>query len=207
MGVLAAVGLSVGGAYLQGENARNNARYNQRIANANADLLMAQEGRINQKAEQEAGKIRANARRVVGAQQATAAASNIAIDTGNIAALGEEAQLTALEDVRTLRNNAFLEAYGIRTQALNYRAEGEAAVQAADTAAKFGLITAGLQGFAAGGGFSKMGGSSKAPTTAPNASPTADSSTAGSYFAGLSSTPKTATVASNNYLGSDRYVW
>ncbi len=74
--------------------------------------------------------VRRKSAMVEGSQIATAAAQGIRSDTGSMGAIREESRLMALQDEMMIRNNAALEAMGIRTQsALNIgdirmRAEG-----------------------------------------------------------------------------------
>jgi len=210
--ILAGIGAALG--YAQGQNAISMSRYNQRIAQANADLIRAQSERVMKKADADASLFRLQGRKIVGQQRSIAAGANVDVNTGNIADIQAETELQALNQARNVRNNAFLDALGLETQALNYEFKGRAEVAAAESNSKFSIITGALQGFSSGGGFQgfgKMGGGPTVPEapvdTGSNMSSSnynlgGDYNLGGQYFS--QAKPEPTKLYS---LGSERYVW
>lgn len=218
--LLAMMGAGAVLGYAQGQSALGMARYEARIARANADLVRAQADRVLQKADKEANFSLNIGRRIVGQQRATAAASNIATNTGNIQQLQEETEIAALNQAKTIRNNAFLEAMGLKSQALNFEFKADAAVNQAQANVLMSTISGTMSGFSAGGGFSSLkGGGGPAVPAAPEMTGDSNLTSTGyslgsdynmgsQYFsapAGGGMAPSTTTARS--YLGSERYVW
>lgn len=80
-----------------------------------------------------AGQVRAQGRRVKGAQRAAFAAQGIDPNTGTAMELQDETDLFSELDAVTVKSNAFREAFGYKVDALSSRGRG----QRAESAAKF----------------------------------------------------------------------
>jgi len=196
MGLTAAVAFGIGASYLQGENSKNMANYQNRIAQANADMANFQAKQNIIKGEKDAAAYKRKASAMIGEQRATFAGSNVAVDSGTAAAIQDSTEMIAAEDIRTIKNNATLAAFGLNSQALNYKFQGQAGIDSANNAVLPGLISGGMQGFVAGGGFK---GKAEAPT--PKTSADSGLQASSGY---LGSQP---TGDSGSYLGSKRYDW
>ena len=70
---------------------------------------------------------RAGARQVIGAQRASSAARGVEVGTGSALDLTTDTAGIGELDALTLRHNAEREAYGFRTQGLNFASSGELA--------------------------------------------------------------------------------
>lgn len=161
MGVTAAI--AVGGAYLQSENAKTQAKYNSAIANANARLLDMQGDRANEKGARDASAYGKQLNKITGTQRTAFAAQGVDISSGSAAEVVQDTATIGAQDMMTIKNNAALEAWGFKTQAIDMRAKGEMGEIAASNAFKNSLVTGGLQAYQASGGMSSWGsgGSSK----------------------------------------------
>lgn len=146
MGATAAIaGVTVLSSYLQGESAKEEAKYKDRIANANAQFAEAQAIRVIQAGEQEANEYGRKVRKTVGSQRAALAAQGVDVGVGTASELQAETLEIGAKDQETIRNNAFLEAYGLKVRAENDRESGRLAIKAGDNFARNTLITGGLQ--------------------------------------------------------------
>lgn len=95
--------------------------------------------------EKEATRIKKSARRLIGAQKTAAAASGIDPTVGSAASVQEDTAMLAAQDVLTVRNNAWREAWGLRAEAVNESARGAFAESAARASAKSTLASGGMQ--------------------------------------------------------------
>ena len=150
MGITAAVAISMASSYVGSENAKTMAAYNERINNANAKLIDLSADQKIKSGLKEAYQYKNKVNAVIGKQRVTAAAAGIAVDTGTIADIQKETAMFGAEDVRTIKNNAYLEAFGMKSQAINLRFEGQAQSSAIAGQQTASLITAGMQGYAMG---------------------------------------------------------
>jgi len=82
---------------------------------------------------------------VVGSQRATLAANNIVVGTGIAEALEEDTQQAIDDDIITVRNNAMLEAWGYRTQELQFEYDRRQTLRAQPLRAAGTLLTGGSQ--------------------------------------------------------------
>lgn len=100
------------------------------IANRNAKLLDRSADDALARGNEEAIASRRRTRLLVGEQRAAAAAQGLDVNTGVARDLQDQAYQHGLADEATIRKNAWREAWGIRTQAGNQRAEGRYARRA-----------------------------------------------------------------------------
>lgn len=121
---IAATGTQAYGQYEAGKAQRD-------IANRNADLLDRSAADAMARGNEEAIASRRRTRLLVGEQRAAAAAQGLDVNSGVAFDLQDQAQQHGTADEATIRKNAWREAWGIRTQAGNQRAEGAYAKRAA----------------------------------------------------------------------------
>jgi hypothetical protein len=131
---------------LQGEFQKQQADTNARLSMANAQDAI-------KRGDVQAGVIRKKASAIKGSQRVNAAAQGIDINAGSAQDLQTETSLLAANDIDTIKNNAWREAWGYRVQANNYTGQGNMAAGAAKYGARAaenaGLMNAGnyaLQG-------------------------------------------------------------
>lgn len=133
---VAATGVQAYGSYQAGKAQRD-------IANRNAELLDASAEDAIARGNEEAIASRRRTKLLVGEQRAAAAAQGLDVNTGVAFDLQDQAAQHGLADEATIRKNAWREAWGIRTQAGNQRAEGRYA-QRAGTNQAIGTSLSGL---------------------------------------------------------------
>ena len=143
----AGVGIAQFGlSFIQSQNQRAVGAYQQRIADFNAKMAEKQADRVIEVGAKNANKVRAEGQKVEAAQKVNFAAQGIDISSGSALAIQQETAALAAEDARTVENNAFMEAMGLRYEALNTRQEGRMAYIGANLDADMSLVQGGLQG-------------------------------------------------------------
>lgn len=133
--------------YAQGEAQKAQGRYAERMSELNARMIDLRADDTLKRGDQEAGVFGKKIRKLVGAQRAALGASGIAIDSGSAQAVQDETELSGKLDALTIKNNAWKEAWGLRTEARNARFEGKMARTTADGNAARTYAAAGLDAF------------------------------------------------------------
>lgn len=123
---------------MQGEFQRQQADFNARIAETQAEDAI-------RRGDIEASRYRTQVQRTAGAQRVGLAAQGIDIASGTAADIQEETQIIGQQDIMTIRNNAWREAWGYRMEAQNQRASGAMASRARQFEARNTLLTGGIQ--------------------------------------------------------------
>lgn len=121
--ILMGIGLATSayGAYQQAEGQKDLARYNTQVANNNATLAEYEALDATKRGDEDAAAIRRNADMLKGSQRASMAAKGLDLAEGTAAELQDQTEFFALTDMATAKNNAARQAWGIRTQGLNYK--------------------------------------------------------------------------------------
>lgn len=123
---------------LQGQYAEKISEMNARFAEMEAkDVVEA-----GDKAASEHGR---KINQMIGAQKAGFAAGNVKVGSGTAAIIQKQTREIGFDEQRAIRNNAWREAFGLKTQAFNYRAQGSAEKQRYSAEAQTTLITGGLK--------------------------------------------------------------
>ena len=126
----------------------------------NADIMA--EDAI-ERGEKGAQDHRRKTKRLIGAQRAALAAQGIDVNYGSAAGIQSETQALGERDALTIRNNAWREAFGFRSQADSLRLQSEFSKSAAKSARTNTLVTGGLRILEVGR--SAYGGGAKTPKT------------------------------------------
>lgn len=135
-GVTAAQTLGQAGAQRQAAKvAEEQGRLEQAIAIRNAEQARLQAQDARRRGETEAGRYRASARGMIGAQRAGFAAQGIDLSTGSAQDVVQETHAMSELDVLQIRNNAALEAWGYETAATDAEFRGLMARRAGDNQA------------------------------------------------------------------------
>jgi len=119
----ASVAVSAYGAHEQAQAQRHLANYNARIADNNATLAEYEAQDATRRGDEEAAAIRRNADMLKGSQRASMAAKGLDLAEGTAAELQDQTEFFALTDMATAKNNAARQAWGYRSQGLNYSNE------------------------------------------------------------------------------------
>lgn len=125
------------------------AKYTEGVYQANAELYAMQSADTLRKAEIEAGKYKKKVKSLLGSQRARIAASGVDISDVDSTAgqIQEETLKYGYQDVQQIKNNAFREALGMKTQGLLAQVEGKMKSSMAKTQGRMSLITGGLKAF------------------------------------------------------------
>ncbi len=120
-------------------------RYEASVAKANEALALEQAKDAVALGEEEIARRKLEARRLIGAQRAAAAASGVDPSSGSPLELALDAASQAELDAMTIRNNAYRAAYGYRVQAINYRTRARMARIGARQESAQTILSGGLQ--------------------------------------------------------------
>jgi hypothetical protein len=143
-GEIASVGLNGAAAALTADGTRVVGRYNEARLKDNAKLFDQAAEDVLKKAEFQVDDIKRKTKQLVGAQRAAFAANGIEINDGSAADVQEDTFYWSEVDQQTARNNAFLESYGYKIQALNLRTQAEVSRATTDYQYRINLLEAGI---------------------------------------------------------------
>lgn len=142
--------MAVGNAYSQAQASKAQGIAEQAQAEQNARLAEMQAKDAEARGEREAGLQRQRTRALIGKQKATLAAQGLSISDGTaLELIGQTAEFGEA-DAATIRQNAYREAFGYRSQAMNYRNQGEFSYMGRRNEAHNTLLTGGMQAAAYG---------------------------------------------------------
>jgi len=116
---------SLGGAGLSAAGAMQNAETQQRVAENNARTSRLQAESALAAGERDAQAVQRRASQISGAQRARMAANGLDITDGTPAALLDETDFFAAQDVATARNNAKKAAFNAQSQASGYQMQAD----------------------------------------------------------------------------------
>ena len=130
--------MSASSSYQQGQVAKQVGRNNETMAAyAAADAL--------RRGDEEAAKVQRQASQLKGAQRASLAARGLDINAGTAGEIQDQTDFFSQIDQGTARNNAARDAWSLRYQGANARAEGEFAAKQSRTKAFSTLLATGGQ--------------------------------------------------------------
>jgi hypothetical protein len=154
---------SAGAAYSGAKAIKAQGDYESQQHQTNAQLAEIQAEDATRRGEKDAQAINKKVRSTIGAQRVAAAAQGLDPNEGMaLDAQAESVELGALE-AEAIRNNAWRESFGHKTEAQNSRGKSSFTKLAADNKARNTLITGGLQFFshaAQAGGYAAKGANS-----------------------------------------------
>lgn len=119
--------------------------YQNRIGNLNAELSEARAEDAINRGDLEAGDYLAEARLAEGSQKAAAGTSGVDVNTGSFADQFADTRLQGARGALQIKNNAWAEAYGYKSQAIEQRAGAQFATVNARNTQTTGLLTGGFQ--------------------------------------------------------------
>lgn len=168
---LTQAGSSLASSYAQAGALREQGAYQAQQLEFNARVGELQAEDALARGDREAGAARKAGKQVRGAQRAALAAQGIEVDSGTAATVQDETTAMAEEDARTIRTNAWREAWGFRAQAAGARGEGRMATLSANNQARSTILTGGMNALAYGlqGAAYATSGSGGTPRRGPNA--------------------------------------
>lgn len=177
-------GASMGGAMTQSQALEAQGKYQKQQAETNARLAEMQAEDSIKRGDKAAGRYKASVSQAIGKQRAALAAQGIDVNSGSASEVQAETARIGTEDVMTIKNNAWREAWGFKVSALNSRSEGAMAELAGKNAADATLLSGGLAalGHVAKGGYEFFGNTKSSGGGTPIERPKVAS--AGSSFGG-----------------------
>lgn len=170
---IVAAGASVAGGISEAQAAEAQGDFARAQAEENARLAEAQAADIETRGQKEAGQFRRKVRGVVGSQRAALAAQGIDIGSGTAKDIAEETAAIGEQEASQIRINAIRQAFGVRTQAINTRAQGEFDQIAGKSAASSALLTGGLGAISSGLGGLNFDAKPSTKTTKKSSGPSA----------------------------------
>lgn len=121
------IGAQVVGGVMQAKAQNDAGKYNERLAKYNAQIQENAAKDAVRRGQKEADRERIRNQYLISSQRASFAANGIDLDSESPLALMEGTAALGEEDAMTIESNAAREAYGMKVQGFNYRAEGKLA--------------------------------------------------------------------------------
>lgn len=145
MGASGALGLlQVGQGISQSRAINAQGDYQKSIFDINARFADIQAKDAIMRGDKEAVALKTQAKKLIGKQRVSLAAQGVDIESGSALELQEDTAELAEADAMTIKNNAWKEAWGYRTQAFDLRNQGVFAKLSAKTRATNTLLTSGI---------------------------------------------------------------
>lgn len=196
----AMVATALSGAYVA-DSQKKQGQYENEVAQQNAELSDFKAAQVGQIGAIQEEQHRAKVRQMAGSQRANMAANGIDLGSGTAQDIVDETYTLGEADALTIRFNAMNEAWGYRTEASNFRQQGQAALIGGKNAAKGTYLStaasligqgAGMMGAGAGAAAASKGGSTQLTSVAtPTNQSVALSPSYGTYSRQrVSSTPR-----------------
>lgn len=124
--------------------------FERRMSEANARIAETRAQDVLRQGETQAARIYGQAQRVKGSQRAAFAGQNVRVGSGVARQMELETDLVSAIDMQRARNNAWKAAWGIETQALGMRQQGEMAQISANFEAEGARLQGRVQGLQQG---------------------------------------------------------
>ncbi len=132
------------GAYSQSQAQKAQGKFQKQQLEQNAKFSEMAANETTSRAEADVRRLQRQEKKVIGDQRATLAAQGIDVDDGSAAEAQEEVRLATAQDIQTVRNNAWREAYGLRSGAIDYRSRGAMADITGRSSSRATLLTGSL---------------------------------------------------------------
>jgi hypothetical protein len=145
-GDVAAGGMNIASKLMKGDAILSGGRFDEKQQLFNAGLADQAAADSLLKGDRQVDEIRRKTKQLVGEQRAAFAAQGIEINDGTAADVQEDTQYWGVMDELTAKNNAFLESYGYKMQALNLRTQAEMTRISTDFKYRMTLVEAGMEG-------------------------------------------------------------
>lgn len=160
---------AVGGAFSQANAIAGQAQYQQKVAEINSKIADFQATDALQRGGQAAARALGRSSQAVSSERASAAGQGINVNTGSAADIQDQTGAMGRLDALTIQNNAMREAFGYKSQAASYTAQGQFAGIAGQNAYANTLVTGGMQalGYGFQGAYYGSGGRPGYPRGGP----------------------------------------
>lgn len=156
------------GAYNQSQSIRAQGRYQQGIAESNAKFNEVMAADAIERGRTESTLVRKRAAQLRGQQRVSYAGQGVDVNSGSALTVQDETYTMGEIDYLTVKNNAWREAFGYKSQAIESRNQGRYAKMTSKIQARNTLLTGGIgalssisDGLYKSGAFSSGGGSTQ----------------------------------------------
>lgn len=141
----AGIGLQLGSGLGAAFNAIRDAKFNEKIAEMNAEIARIQGRFAIRRGRFESGQRLRAGQRDIGTARAVLAARGQDLESGTALQIQEDIAGLAAQDARRIRNNAALAAWGYEVEAEGFKLQGGIAMQQGIQQAVGGALTTGAQ--------------------------------------------------------------
>ncbi len=155
----------IGAGLLAADSIRRQGRMESIRHKFNAEMSEISAEDVLRRGEREANSVRRSGRAVRGSQRAAYAAQGVDVDSGSAADIQEETDILSEADSRTVRNNAWREAFGYKTQAADSRMASVYAKYSSKQDARRTILTGFLQGGTSFGGINAYSSKVRTPSS------------------------------------------
>lgn len=135
---------SLSQAYSQSQAIKMQGKFEQNQLNFNKDIAELQASDAIVRGEKDVATTKRRTRQMVGSQRAALAAQGLDVNADTSSLIQEDTAGLGAEDVTTIRNNAWREAWGYRVQALDYSSQAKFSGISSKFNAQQTLLTGGL---------------------------------------------------------------
>lgn len=142
---LVSAGVGLVGSYQQGQAIKAQGKYEQNQLNFNADIAELQASDAIKRGEKDVATKKRQTRQVIGSQRAALAAQGLDVNSDTSDLIQQDTAGLGAEDVTTIRNNAWREAWGYRVNALDSRSQAKFAGISSRFKKQQTYLTGGLQ--------------------------------------------------------------
>lgn len=143
-------GAQLGSAYMQSEALKAQGQFQQQMAEINQRFANIKADQVVRQGDDQANQLHRRGLQVQGSQRSAAASQGIRVDDGSAADAVDQTRYLSANDQITTRNNAWREAFGIRTQAGFNVTQAKFQTMANNNAANGTLLGGAMQGLATG---------------------------------------------------------
>lgn len=150
-------GMMLGGAYLQAESQKNEAKYQEKMFELNARMANQQAEDAIKRGDKEAQAHKQKVKGLIGSQRAAMAAQGLDLSDGSALEIQQDTAELGAQDALNIKNNAWREAWGYRVQAADMTGRGRMTAMAGQNNYRNTLIAGGLQAARYGAGSYKGG--------------------------------------------------
>jgi hypothetical protein len=158
-------GSTVSGAITQGEAARAQGDYQRSQSYINASIAEKQADDAIDRGSQEAGAAKREEKKLLARQQVTLAAQGVDVDSAGAQEILQSTQKISAVQEMNIKTNAWREAWGFKSAAVNDRTTGDVASIAGKATQRQTLISGGMQAVGYGAGAFKGGAKPKETST------------------------------------------
>lgn len=135
---------SASGSFAQSSAMKAEASYQRNLFDINKSFAEMNATDAIRRGDKAANAIRKQGKQIRGAQRAAFAAQGIDVGEGSAIEIQDDTEKQAKLDAVTIKNNAYLEAWGYKAQALEYSARGAFATISGRNQSNNTLVTGGL---------------------------------------------------------------